>query len=113
MDRLSDSQIAGIEQQLVSRGVIDKDEKLQSRIISHQEAVKYLIRALGYEKLAVHTEIFKLNLADAEKVTEKFYGYVAIGDALDIIVKDAQNRFLPSSNTTRDQALKMIFNYLG
>ena len=112
MDRLSDSQIAGIEQQLVSRGVIDKDEKLQSRIISHQETVKYLIRALGYEKLAVHTEIFKLNLADAEKVTEKFYGYVAIGDALDIIVKDAQNRFLPSSNTTRDQALKMIFNYL-
>lgn len=112
MERLSDSQITSIEQQLVSRGIIDRDEKLQSRAISHQEAVKYLIRALGYEKLAVHTEIFKLNLADAEKVTEKFYGYVAIGDALDIIVKDAQNRFLPSSNTTRDQALKMIYNYL-
>lgn len=109
---LSQSQKDSLEDQLSARGILDKNEKMQNRSITNQEAIKYLVRALGYEKLAVHTEIFKLNIADLKNVSEKYYGYVAIGDALDIIVKDKENKFLPSGTTTRDQALKMIYNYL-
>lgn len=109
---LSQDQKNIIEEQLRARAILDKDENLQNRNISNQEAVKYLVRALGYEKLALHTEIFKLNITDSKDVLEKYYGYVAIGDALDIIVKDKENIFMPSGNATRDKALKMIYNYL-
>lgn len=109
---LTEAEKNNIEQQLRLRGVLLKDEKMVNQEITREEAIKYLVRALGHGEIASHTEIFKLNINDSKNVSEKYTGYVAIGDALSIIIKDEQNNFNPQSKIKRDEALKMVYNYL-
>lgn len=112
METMTQLQKNNIEEQLRARGVLLDDEKLLSQEITGEEAVKYLVRALGYEKIAVNSQIFKLDINDKDKVSDKYTGYVAIGDVLGIIIKDDNNNFDPQRKTTREEALKMVYNYL-
>lgn len=112
IDSLTQAQRKDVENQLKYTGILRENETMTSKEITREETIKYLVRALGYEKIALHSEIFKLGLSDAEKADNAHIGYIAIGDALDIITKDAKNNFNPKDKTTRDEALKMIYNYL-
>ncbi|MGL5256591.1 MAG: YcdB/YcdC domain-containing protein [Proteocatella sp.] len=112
IDSLTKAQKKEVENQLKYTGILKENETMTSREITREETIKYLVRALGYEKIALHSEIFKLGLSDADKADSAHIGYIAIGDALDIITKDSKNNFNPKDKTTRDEALKMIYNYL-
>ena len=112
IDKLTSDQKKDIERQLRSIGVLSKNETMTSKAITREETVKYLVRALGYEKIASRSEIFNLAIKDSSSVENSYKGYVAIGDVLNIITKDQNANFKPKDNTTREEALKMIHNYL-
>lgn len=112
IENMTELEKNNIEEQLKARGILLKDEKMLNQEITREEALKFLIRALGYEKIAVNTQIFKLNINDDSKVSDKYIGYVAIGEALNIMIKDEKNNFYPQSKVTREEALKMVYNYL-
>lgn len=112
IDKLTSDQKKDIERQLRSIGVLTENEIMNSKAITREETIKYLVRALGYEKIASRSEIFNLAIKDSSSVENSYKGYVAIGDVLNIITKDQNANFKPKDNTTREEALKMIHNYL-
>lgn len=112
IESLTQAQKKEIEDQLRYIGVLAENETMTAKQITKEETAKYLVRALGYEKIASHSEIFKLGINDATEVEPSNIGYIAISDALNIIIKDQKNNFSPKEKTTREEALKMIYNYL-
>ncbi len=94
-------------------GLILENEKVEDNPIAREEVVKYLVRALGYQKIAAKPEIFKSELYDFDKVSTELKGYVAIGDALRILDVTSGGEFFPNELATRDQSIKMLYNFLA
>lgn len=96
---------------LVRDGIIKEAEIAPDSIVTREEAVKYIIRALKYDKVADIKGIFQVGFKDSGSISEDLYGYVAIASGLGIIKGDGSN-FRPKKNTTRGEAAVMIYNYL-
>lgn len=96
---------------LVRSGVIKREEKNPKALISKEECVKYVVRALGLEKAAVIPGIYKTKYEDEASISEGFLGYVAIASGLGI-VQGSNGRFNPGQILTREQAAVIIYNYL-
>ncbi len=96
---------------LVRDGIIREAEIAPDSAVTREEAVKYIIRALKYDKVADIKGIFQVSFKDSGSISEDLYGYVAIASGLGIIKGDGSN-FRPKKNTTRGEAAVMIYNYL-
>lgn len=93
--------------------IVLAEEKAPEKIASREEAVKYIVRALGYDKVAVLPDIFNCGFADRDSITDHTEGYVAIAKGFGIVRGDEANNFNPQENVTRADAAIMIFNYLN
>lgn len=93
--------------------IVLAEEKAPEKIAVREEAVKYIIRALGYDKVAVLPDIFNCGFADRDSITAGAEGYVAIAKGFGIVRGDEANNFNPQENVTRADAAIMIFNYLN
>lgn len=95
-----------VEQQIenLSRGkAID-----QSSPLTREELALYAIRALGYEKIAAMSNIFRVPAADAAKVRKEYTGHVAI--ALELALLELQeDNFAPQAKVERgDLAVTLV-----
>ncbi|QGQ98036.1 S-layer homology domain-containing protein [Paenibacillus psychroresistens] len=77
--------------------------------ISRDEIAQLIVRALGYDKLAEYSDIFKLDLKDAAKINHK--GQVAIVVGLGILTA-TNGSFMPAQEVTRAQAAIAFSRYL-
>lgn len=93
--------------------IVLAEEKNPEKIAVREEAVKYIIRALGYDKVAALPDIFNCGFADRDSITDGAEGYVAIAKGFGIVHGDEANNFNPQENVTRADAAIMIFNYLN
>lgn len=82
-------------------------------IATREDGVVFIIRALGYDKVAGLTGIFQTNFADEDQITEGRNGYVALARGFGIIGGDENNCFQPQDNLTRGDAAIMIYNYMA
>lgn len=82
-------------------------------IASREDGVVFIIRALGYDKVASLTGIFQTNFEDEDQITEGRNGYVALARGFGIIGGDENNCFQPQDNLTRGDAAIMIYNYMA
>ena len=96
---------------LMREDIIRETEKAPNSAVTREEAVKYIIRALKYDKVADIKGIFSVSFKDSGSISEDLYGYVAIASGLGIVKGDGVN-FSPKKNTTRAEAAVMIYNYL-
>jgi len=96
---------------LQREGIIKEGEKQPDKKVTREEAVKYLIRALKYDKVADISGIFNLQFKDKDAISPGLKGYVAIAAGLGIVKGDGVN-FKPSRNVTRGETAVMIYNYL-
>jgi len=97
---------------LINEKIIKENEKSPESIISKEAAAKYIVRVLGYEKVANIEGIYKLEFNDADKVSKELIGYVAIATGLGVIeVED--HRLAPKANMTREEAAVVIYNLLS
>lgn len=96
---------------LVREGIIRESEIAPDSTVAREEAVKYIIRALKYDKVAEIRGIFNINFMDGDSISPELYGYVAIASGLGIVNGNGAN-FMPKKNTTRGEAAVMIYNYL-
>ncbi|MCR5481558.1 MAG: S-layer homology domain-containing protein [Clostridia bacterium] len=94
----------------ISEGVIKKNEKAPDVIVTRQGAAKILVRCLGLEQAALHTEIYKNLFTD--KVQSGYEGYVALAGALKIMNGDSKNRFNGMNTLSNAQAAAAILNML-
>jgi tRNA nucleotidyltransferase/poly(A) polymerase len=85
---------------------------LPESAVKREDGVKFVIRALKYEKVAKIENIFKDSpFKDADKISEGLKGHVAIATGLQII-KGYDGAFYPQDEMTRAAAAVMIYNYL-
>lgn len=100
-------------QQAYSMGLLTKDERQPSKLLSRAELVKLLINGAGYGKPAQLTGIYKLPFKDASSIPAKLYGYVAIAYGLGIISGDSRGYCNPNRTATRAEAALMLSNYMS
>jgi len=95
---------------LVSAGIVKKEEINGASKISRQEAAKFVTRYLGFDKLALKTNIFKNVFKDAPAAG--YQGYAAICYGFDIITGDARGYFSGSKTITHAETAKVIYKML-
>lgn len=96
---------------LVRRGCVEKDDKRPQEQVLREDAFVYMIRFMGYDRVAKLTGIYSCDYTDAAELSPEKTGYAAIltgfgvvsGDALALRAKD---------NVTRAEAAMMVYKYL-
>lgn len=97
--------------QLINIGIIKEEEKAPERIVTKEEAVKYIIRALEYDKVADLAKIYKDVFKDSEDINPELKGYIAIAYGLEII-QGYNGNFNPKTGLKREDAANIIYNFL-
>lgn len=96
---------------LQREGIIKASEKVPDSGVTREDAVKFLIRALKYDKVADIKGIFNIGFKDKASISPGLSGYVAIASGLGIV--DAKStQFKPKAKMTRSDSAIMIYNYL-
>lgn len=95
---------------LIQNGIIKKEEKAPDSFVSNSDAAKFVVRYLGYENIAVHSEIFNNPFNDT--IEEKNKGYAAIVYSLNII-KGTNGKFVESHNISNAEAASIIYNLIS
>lgn len=90
----------GVVEEAVRRGILKPAERFDvDATLTRQELAEWYIRVLGLEKAAKHSDIYKLNFADAGSIDPAYSGYVALTSAMGLI--DAQqNSFNATEKVT-------------
>lgn len=96
---------------LINAGIIKEDEKAPDRIVTKEEGIKYIIRALKYDKIADLTEIYKDLFKDTEDITPGLKGYISIAYGLKI-VEGYNGNLNPNAELNREDGANLIYNYL-
>lgn len=95
---------------LQREGVIKAGEKAPAANVTREEAVKYLVRAMKYDKVADIKGIFNIGYKDKASINPSLTGYVAIAAGLGIVGRTGS--FDPKAKLTRGESATMIYNYL-
>jgi Zn-dependent metalloprotease len=94
---------------LLNEGVINEDEKAPDKVLTRENAVKYILRAAGYKKFAEMKGIFKCDYSDIDEIDPRKIGYAAIAKQLQLVEGTA---FKPTQKLSRAEAVIMIYNYV-
>lgn len=111
-EKWDDEKINNMYLELIRRGIILESEKAPDKTVAREDAVKYLVRGLGLDKIARKGEIFIKEFIDSSDISPVNIGYVAIAKALNIANGDSGS-FYPKRTLTRGEAAVMIYGYLN
>lgn len=96
---------------LIREGVIKENEKAPGASVTKEEGVRYLIRALKYDKVADIKGIYICSFKDKNKISPDLIGYVSIAQGLKIV--NGTNGYLdPKKKLTRAEGAIMLYNYM-
>ena len=109
--RSTDKEIDELYAYLTREGIIKAGEKAPESSVTREEAVKFLIRALKFDKVADIKGIYNLTFKDKASINQALTGYVAIAAGLGII-DGKSDSFRPKEKLTRGDSAIMIYNYL-
>ncbi len=99
--------------QLMEAGIVKDGERLPNSIITKQQAIKFIIRALNYDKVAeINKGIYKLPFKDAKQIKADYYGYLALAYGLNIIQGD-QGYLQATKGINRAEAFILIYRFLN
>lgn len=96
---------------LINMGIIKENEKAPERIVTKEEGIKYIIRALKYDRVADLTKIYKDIFKDTEDITPELKGYISIAYGLNI-VEGYNGNLNPKAELSREDGANLIYNYL-
>lgn len=89
-----------VVEQAVSMGVLEATDNFKVEDpLTRQELAEWYICALDLERAAKHSDIYKVNFADANTIQPNYVGYVVLANTLGLL--EAQdNKFNATSNVT-------------
>ncbi|GMK38171.1 hypothetical protein PCCS19_12250 [Paenibacillus sp. CCS19] len=77
--------------------------------VDREELAELIVRALGYNPLAEHNNLFNITFSDSDKVEQKGQAAIAVG----LGIMTLQNgKFLPERQVTRAEAATAFFRFL-
>lgn len=97
---------------LTREGIIKEGEKSPDSALTREDCVKYIIRALKYDKVADLKGIYNCPFKDIDQINPDLIGYVTIASGLNIINGDGEN-FNPKGQLTRGECAIVLYNYLN
>lgn len=97
--------------EFIRLGYIKEEEKNPNRIVTKEEAVKYIIRAMKLDKVA-ELDIYRDLFNDQKDVSDGLMGYMNIAYGLRIVVGDGKGNIKPRYELVREDAANMIYNYM-
>lgn len=99
----------GIVEQAVRMDIIQPaDQFAVDKELTRQELAEWLVRVLNLESAAKHSDIYKLNFADASSIKSEYAGYIALASAMGLI-DGQQNKFNATGKVTyADLAISTI-----
>ncbi len=103
--------IEGLYKYFIQNGIMDAAEKSPDAPVTREDAVKYLLRYLGFKKFAEIKGIFKTEFKDEADISENLLGYAAIAQGIGII-SGSDGSFLPKKTLTKGEAAVVIYNCL-
>ena len=106
----TDKEVDDLYARLQREGIVKADERAPEGAVTKEDAVKFIIRALKYDKVADIEGIYNCTLKDKDDVSPALVGYVTIAAGLGII--DGEGEFKPKADITRGESAIMIYNYL-
>lgn len=99
--------------QLRNMNIVRAGDKDKNSLITKEEAVVYIIRAMKYDKLAEKANIFKDIWNDSNEISHGLKGYLNIAYGLDIINGDGKtNNINPKYGLNREDGANIIYKYL-
>jgi len=109
-----DSELYIILQTAVHYGLIENTEGEfdGDRNITREDFSVYIVKLLGYERLANNSEIFKLDFNDVSSIAPDKIGYIAVCKAYNILNGDTGNLIRPKDNTTTVETAIAVFRAL-
>lgn len=96
---------------LINSGIITEEELAPDSIITKEEGVKYIIRALGLQEVAEIGGIYKDLFKDTNDIDPELKGYVSIAYGLNI-VQGNDGYIRPKAALKREDGANMIYNFL-
>ncbi|TJX14025.1 hypothetical protein E9840_07050 [Tissierella creatinini] len=107
-----ETDIEKIYDDLVRSNIIREGDKNPERIITKEEAVKFVIRAMNYSKVAEIPDIYGKIFKDSKSIEADLKGHMNIAYGLGIIKVDASNNIKPKAELNRENAASIIYKYM-
>lgn len=110
-DVAQSSALFGYVESAVDAGILDPTTEVlkPEAKMNREEMAQLLVRALGFDKLAGQTDLFKLDANDSDQI--KLKGQVAIALSLGIMDKSSGS-FQPQNDVSRAEAAISFFRFL-
>jgi len=110
---LNNDQLEMLYSYMLTNNIIEEKEISYDGYVTRADAVKYLLRILGYGDVANMTEIYKSHFADAHIMPKEMLGYIELARGLKLVNGSDDNFFYPMDNITNGDSLIIIYNYLS
>jgi hypothetical protein len=111
VEERTDKGIDDLYAYMMIEGVIKEGERAPQNNVTREEAVKYLVRALKFDRVADIKGIFNIGFKDKDGISPGLEGYAVIAAGLGI-VEGGNVDFRPKDKITRGESAVMIYNYL-
>ncbi len=98
-------------QDLIDEGILTGEEKVPDATVTRESACVYMIRFGGMEEVAKLSDIFRVEYADKNLISDGKIGYPAILTGMGVICGDG-GRLRPQDAITRAEAVVMLYNYM-
>ena len=108
----TEEDIDKIYEELTDSRIIREGEKYPESLVTKEEAVKFIIRAMSYDKVAEIPNIYSSIFKDSSEITPGFEGYINIGYGLGLINGDGSGKIRPRAELKREDAASLIYNYM-
>ncbi|NBI30517.1 YcdB/YcdC domain-containing protein [Chengkuizengella marina] len=69
-------------------------------ILTREKLAYWYVRALGLQKLAQQINLYVIDFADTEQISEEYLGHVAIANALGLLTKNQNDQFRPQASVS-------------
>lgn len=99
----------GMYRQLMNDGLLTDAERAPDAALKKEQAVKFLLKAVGYGKFAEMKGIFDCGFTDKAEIKPELLGYAAIAGSMGIVQGQT---FEPGKKLTRKEAVMMIYRYM-
>lgn len=101
-----------IYKEFISMGYLKEEEKNPEAIVTNEEAVKYILRVMKYDKVAEIEGIYSDIFPDSKDISEGLKGYINIAYGLKILSEDDAGNIRPKYELNREDAADIIYNYM-
>lgn len=96
----------------INLGWVKKEEIVVKQAIEREKMAAFVIRALGFDKVACLHDIYQTSAKDADKIDKNYKGHVVIANGLKLISEDNNKCLNPKKLATRAQAAAVLVRML-